>query len=90
MFALALDVVLAALVVGLGLWASKNAAVYLCGMIAYALDAVLFALAGDWVALGFHGLVLFFLWGGWTAQGAVERQGAPATATTETPVAKAA
>lgn len=90
--ALGLDVLVAALVVGLGVWASRNSVVYLCGMIAYALDAGLFALAQDWIGLGFHGLVLFFLWGGWTAQRELERQGAtaPGTASAQAPAEKAA
>ena len=67
-FALAIDVVIAGLVVAFGAWASRNSTVYLVGMIAYAVDALLFALVADWISLAFHGLVLFFLWRGWSAQ----------------------
>jgi hypothetical protein len=77
-FALGLDGLVAALFVGLGMWASRNSGVYLAGMIVYALDGGLFALVGDWIGLGFHGLVLFFLWGGWTARRALDGLATPA------------
>ncbi len=35
------------------------------GMIAYALDGVIFLLIADWVGVGFHVFVLFMLWGGY-------------------------
>ncbi len=70
--ALALDVLIAGMVVGVGVAASRNAGVYLAGMIAYALDAAIFAVAADWIGLGFHGLVLYFLWNGWSAQRELE------------------
>lgn len=34
------------------------------GMGIYALDALLFVLLGEWLAVGFHAFVLFMLWGG--------------------------
>ena len=72
--AVVLDVLIAALVVGLGKWASRSSRIYLCGMILYALDAVIFLLVQDWVGLAFHGLVLFFLWGGYMARRTLDRQ----------------
>ena len=78
-FTLALDVAVAAMFAGLGVWAGRNAWAYLGGMILYALDGSIFVFAGDWVGLAFHGLVLWFLWGGWMAQRALARM--PATTT---------
>ena len=86
--ALGLDLLIAAMVVGLGAWASRNSRVYLCGMIVYALDGAIFLLARDWVGLGFHGLVIFFLWGGYMARRTLDRQVGASSA--EIPVDKAA
>jgi hypothetical protein len=41
-----------------------SVAAFVTGMVLYALDALLFVLVGDWVAVGFHAFVLFMLWGG--------------------------
>jgi len=43
----------------LRLWA------YRVGLAAYALDALIFVIFKDWVAVGFHVFVLFMLWGGY-------------------------
>jgi hypothetical protein len=86
--ALGLNVVIAALVVGLGIWASRSSKVYVCGMILYALDGGIFLLVQDWVGLGFHGLVLFFLWGGYTARRTLDRQ--VSASSLETSIDKAA
>jgi hypothetical protein len=40
---------------------------FVLGMILYALDALIFLGVGDWFGLVFHGLVLFFLFGGLSA-----------------------
>jgi len=85
---LGLDVIVAAMCAGLGVWASRNSWAYLGGMILYALDGGLFLIVGDWVGLAFHGLVLFFLWGGWTAQRALDRM--PRTTPAETRLDQAA
>jgi hypothetical protein len=34
------------------------------GMAIYALDGLIFLVVGDWIGVGFHVFVLFFLWGG--------------------------
>ena len=88
--ALALDVLVAGMVVGVGVAASRNAGVYLAGMIAYALDAALFAVAGDWIGLGFHGLVLYFLWNGWSAQRELAKRNPEAQGTPEAEEARKA
>lgn len=78
-FALATDVLIAGMFIGLGVWATRSMGAYMLGMIVYALDAGLFALASDWIGLAFHGLVLFFLWGGFNARRELRRM-APVTA----------
>ncbi len=86
--ALALDLVVAGLFVGLGVWATRSTAGYLTGMIIYALDAIIFAVAGDWIGLAFHGLVLFFLWSGFQARREMDRRAT--TPASEVPLQKAA
>lgn len=34
------------------------------GILFYALDGLIFLAVGDWIGVGFHVFVLFFLWGG--------------------------
>ena len=49
----------------LGFFARRRSlAAFVIGMVLYALDALLFVLLGDWVAVGFHAFVLLMLWGG--------------------------
>jgi hypothetical protein len=56
--------------IGAGFYALGRAArdfsarAFVWGMGLYALDALIFALVGDWIGLGFHAFVLFMLWGG--------------------------
>jgi hypothetical protein len=54
-----------------------SAAAFLWGMGLYALDAAIFALARDWIGVGFHAFVLFMLWGGYSILRSAQRQ-APA------------
>lgn len=58
--ALFLDVLIAALFIGFGKWASQGREwAFLVGMIVYALDSLLFLVTKDVVSIGFH---LFALW----------------------------
>ena len=51
--------------VALGYFARRfSVAAFVAGMVLYALDALLFVIVGDWIAVGFHAFVLFMLWGG--------------------------
>lgn len=75
---LLLDGLVASLFVALGWWASRKTWVYGTGAVLFALDSLLFLLAKDWLGLAFHGLVLFFLWGGFAARRALDALPAPA------------
>ena len=60
--ALAVDVVIAAIFVGLGLM-SRNGALwsFIVGAVLLVLDALFLAFVTDWGAVAFHGLALFFI-----------------------------
>jgi hypothetical protein len=65
----AVSLILNAVVLGIfvlfGVFARKrNTWAFVLGMSIYALDAVIYVLGSDWLGVGFHALVLFFLWGG--------------------------
>jgi hypothetical protein len=66
--ALAVDVVIAGIFVGLGL-VSRNGALwsFLVGTVLLVLDALLLAVVSDWGAVAFHGLALFFIVRGFQA-----------------------
>jgi hypothetical protein len=66
--ALAVDVVIAGIFVGLGL-VSRNGAQwsFIVGMVLLVLDALLLAFVTDWAAVAFHGLALFFIVRGFQA-----------------------
>jgi hypothetical protein len=51
-----------------------SATAFVVGMVLYALDALVFVLVGDWIAVGFHAFVLFMLWGGYAVLRAVRAQ----------------
>ena len=85
---LVLDGMVASVFVGLGWWARKKTWVYATGMALYALDSIVFAVAGDWIGFGFHGLVLFFLWGGFTARRALDALPAATAAPAENPASE--
>jgi hypothetical protein len=80
----AVSLILNALVLGIfvlfGVFARKrNTWAFVLGMGLYALDALIYVLGGDWLGVGFHGLVLFFLWGGFNAHRKLQaREAAPA------------
>lgn len=62
---LGLDLLVAGIFVGFGVFAHKRHTwAFIVGMILYALDGLIFLLAQDWLALGFHGFVLFCLFRG--------------------------
>ena len=81
---LVLDGMVASVFVGLGWWAGRKTWVYVTGMVLFALDSIVFALVGDWLGLGFHGLVLFFLWNGLSAKFALDKATAAGTTGTTT------
>ena len=66
--ALAIDVVIAAIFVGLGLM-SRNGALwsFIVGMVLLVLDAALLVWVQDWAAVAFHALALFFVFRGFQA-----------------------
>jgi len=66
--ALAVDVVVAGIFVGLGL-VSRNGALwsFIVGTVLLVLDALLLAAVTDWGAVAFHGLALFFVIRGFQA-----------------------
>jgi len=66
--ALAVDVVIAGIFVGLGL-VSRNGALwsFIVGTVLLVLDALLLAWITDWGAVAFHGLALFFVIRGFQA-----------------------
>ena len=66
--ALVLDVLVAGLFVLFGIFANKGHLwAFIVGMALYALDGVIYALAGAWLSAGFHVFVLFCLVGGFRA-----------------------
>lgn len=71
--AFAVNLVLAGACVGVGVLAHRNAKAYLTGMVLYGLDGLLFLMVGDWLGLGFHGLVLFFMFSGFQARRELDR-----------------
>ena len=66
--ALAVDVVIVGIFVGLGL-VSRNGALwsFIVGMVLVVLDALLLVWVTDWAAVAFHGLALFFIVRGFQA-----------------------
>ncbi len=66
--ALILNVLIAAMFVAFGVFAYKGRLwAFVVGMTLYALDGVIFAIASDWLAAGFHAFVLYSLLGGFRA-----------------------
>jgi hypothetical protein len=65
---LLLDLITAGLFVGLGIFSHKGHAwAFVVGMVLFALDGVFFLLIQDWLGVGFHALVLYWLFRGFTA-----------------------
>jgi hypothetical protein len=82
----AINVAIAAMFVAFGWFGRQRPALIVLGMLLFALDGALFVLLADWVGVGFHVFVLFFLWGGFRAAKALQALPAP----TETPADAAA
>ena len=60
--AFAIDLVIAGVYVIMGVFANKRIkAIFIVGMIIYALDALIFLLVGDFLSIAFHGYVLYCL-----------------------------
>jgi hypothetical protein len=66
--ALVLDFLVIGVFILLGIFAHKAQLwAFLIGMALFALDGLIFLLASDWIGVGFHVLVLFFLFRGFQA-----------------------
>ena len=82
--ALFLDLLVAAAFVGLGILARRGIqAIYLIGMVVYALDGALFLLVQDWLSIGFHAFALFCIFAGFKANrqlAELEEQAVPSVA----------
>ncbi len=73
-FSAIVSVFMVAIFVLFGIFARKGAKwAFYVGMTVYALDALLFVLAKDVLGLGFHALVLYFLYRGLAANGQLEK-----------------
>jgi len=63
-----LDLVIAGFFVGVGLLGRRmHRWALILGMVVYALDAVIFVMAGAWLSVGFHAFALWGLWNGLSA-----------------------
>jgi hypothetical protein len=66
--ALVLNIVVAGVFVLFGFFAHKGHLwAFILGMVLFALDGIIFVLAQDWLGVGFHALILFFLFRGLSA-----------------------
>jgi len=66
--ALVIDVMIAGLFLGIGLWSSRcNQFALGIGMLLYAADAGLLFLTRDWLSVAFHALALFYMYRGFAA-----------------------
>lgn len=66
--ALVLDMIVYGLLVMFGVFAARRHLwAFLVGMTLYALDAAIFVIVGDWLAVAFHALALFFMFKGLAA-----------------------
>ena len=64
-FAFGMDLGAAAVLVFFGVFSRKGLTwSFLVGMVLYAVDGLLFLLAGDFLSLAFHGFALFCMYGG--------------------------
>lgn len=68
MIAFGLDAIVAGIFLAFGVFAKKGMGwAYIVGMILYAFDGLISFGCQDWLSLGFHGLALFCIYGGWQA-----------------------
>lgn len=66
--ALFLDLIVLAFVVLFGFLCRRGQVwAFALGMVLYGLDGIIFLVAGDWFGVGFHALVLVFIFGGMNA-----------------------
>lgn len=66
--ALIVAAIVAGIFVFLGVFAHRRAKwAFITGMGLYTVDGLLCMLAGVWLMVAVHGLVLYWIWGGWTA-----------------------
>ena len=66
--AIALNALIAGMFILFGVFAHKGHLwSFVVGMILYALDGLIFAIASDWLAAGFHVFVLYWLFNGFRA-----------------------
>ena len=79
---LAISLAITAGVAALGYYGRKIPGLLLLGIALLAVDAVIFVLAKDWIGVGFHALVIFFVFGGWGAARKLREMPAQATAAT--------
>ncbi len=75
---LLLSLLFAASFGALGYYGRSRPGLLLLGMLLFAADGVIFVLIEDWVGVGFHAFVLFFVWGGYRAARALQQQPAAA------------
>ncbi len=67
------NLIIAGLCVWVGYLAHRSGKVFLTGMILYGLDSLLFLMVQDWIGVGFHALVLYFLFTGFRARQELDR-----------------
>jgi hypothetical protein len=66
--AFVLNLVVVAVLVGFGILSGKRHTwAFIVGMVLFALDAVIFLIASDWIGIAFHAFVLFCLFRGFKA-----------------------
>ena len=66
--ALVLDLIVAGIFVGLGLFAQKHHTwAFIVGMVVYALDGLIFVLVQEWLSVAFHVFVLYSVYRGLAA-----------------------
>jgi hypothetical protein len=77
--ALAFDFAVIGAFVLIGWLATRpSVAAFAIGIALFALDSLIFLVAGDWIGVAFHGLALYFLWGGMLAARRMKRAPVPA------------
>ncbi|MDB6067755.1 MAG: hypothetical protein JWR26_3963 [Pedosphaera sp.] len=79
MIGLVLNIIVAGIFAMFGFFASKRHSwSFIVGMVLYALDALIFLLAGDWLGLAFHAFALFCIFTGLRANLKLNSPGVPA------------
>ena len=74
-FTLAINVAVIAAFFLIGWLATRpSVAAFAIGIAVFALDSLIFLVAGDWIGVVFHGLALYFLWSGLQAARSMKRR----------------